>query len=118
MTPADRLLLIVAITAIVIFAYTTWQPTTDADRVEISTPFERKTVSLEQDKTLFITGSLGRAEIRIDHGRVRFIDSPCHTKFCVHQGWASHTGDLRVCLPNRVSLRLLGNKSAFDSVTF
>lgn len=50
--------------------------------------------------------------------RIRFVTSPCETKFCIHQGWASHGGDLRVCLPNKVSLRLLGSKSQFDSLTF
>ena len=118
MTLADRILLLVSITAIAFFAYNTWQPATAADSVEIISPFEHKTVSLQQDKTLFVPGALGRSEIRIEHRRIRFIDSPCSTKFCVHQGWASHSGDLRVCLPNKVSLRLLGNKSPFDSVTF
>ncbi len=118
MTRADRLLLLVAIIAISVFAFRTWQPSINADRVEIISPFEHKTVSLRQDKTLFVAGALGRSEIRIAQHRIRFIDSPCTTKFCVLQGWASHSGELRVCLPNKVSLRLLGSKSPFDSLTF
>lgn len=118
MTIADRVLILLASTSIALFAYLTWQPSTAADRVEIITPFEKKVVSLQNDKTLFIKGVLGNSELRIQHQRIRFIASPCTTKFCVHQGWAQHSGDIRACLPNQVSLRLLGRKSVFDSVTF
>jgi len=118
MTLADRLLLFVSITGIVLLAYVTWQPSAYADRVEIISPSGRKIVSLRHDKTFFVTGALGKSELRIKGERIRFVTSPCQTKFCIHQGWASHSGDLRVCLPNKVSLRLLGSSSQFDSLTF
>lgn len=118
MTLADRLLILIACMGIALFAYFTWRPSTEADRVEIITPFEKKIVSLQKEKTLFIKGVLGNSELRIQQHRIRFIDSPCTTKFCVHQGWAEHSGDIRACLPNQVSLRLLGRESVFDSMTF
>ena len=118
MTIADRLLILVSATGILLLAISTWQPSVDADQVEIISPHEKKQVSLQHDKNIFITGDLGKSEINIQQHRVRFISSPCKSKFCIHQGWANHSGDFRACLPNKVSLRLLGKNMQFDSVTF
>lgn len=118
MTIADRLLVFFSVTGIILFTYITWRPSHDANRVEIISPFEKKIISLQHDKKFFITGALGKNEISIQQRRIRFIASPCKTKFCIHQGWAKHSGDIRACLPNKVSLRLLGQDTAFDSVTF
>ena len=118
MTIADRLLILASATGILLFAIITWQPSVNADQVEIFSPLEKKLVSLQQDKKIFITGALGESEINIQQHSVRFISSPCKSKFCIHQGWANHNGDFRACLPNKVSLRLLGKNMQYDSVTF
>lgn len=118
MTIADRLLVLFSITGIILLAFITWQPSYNADRIEIITPVESKTVSLQHDKIISVKGALGKSKISIHQHQVRFIASACKTKFCVHQGWANHSGDIRACLPNKVSLRLLGQNTSFDSVTF
>lgn len=118
MTLADRLLLAFVIPGIALFAYNTWQPSTQAKQVEIITPFEKKIVPLYANTSMMLAGALGKSKIDIDHHRARFSSSPCKTKFCIHQGWASHSGELRACLPNKISLRLIGQTSKFDSITF
>ena len=76
------------------------------------------TLSLAQQRTLDIHGPLGISRIVIDNGRVRFEKSPCTNQYCVHQGWLSYAGEAAICLPNQVSLELLGSKKAYDSLNY
>jgi hypothetical protein len=70
------------------------------------------------DRLLEIDGPLGASRIEIRNGRARFISSPCRGKVCIHSGWLEHTGELTACLPNRVSIQLLGQHPRFDAVNF
>lgn len=74
--------------------------------------------SLDQDRTLDIHGPLGDSRIEIAHGKVRFHSSPCSNQYCVHQGWLSRVGQVAICLPNQVSLELLGDSKPYDSLNY
>ena len=74
------------------------------------------TLSLNQKRVLDIHGPLGVSKITIDNGRVRFEQSPCRNQYCVHQGWLHKAGQVAICLPNQVSLELLGSKKLYDSL--
>jgi len=74
--------------------------------------------SLMQTKTLKITGKLGNAVIEIEQGKVRFKNSPCHNQYCVHQGWLSHANQAAICIPNQISIELIGAQPAFDSLNY
>ena len=74
--------------------------------------------SLMQTKTLKITGKLGNAVIEIEQGKVRFKHSPCHNQYCVHQGWLSHANQAAICIPNQISIELIGAQPAFDSLNY
>ncbi|HEU4709661.1 MAG TPA: NusG domain II-containing protein [Methylophilaceae bacterium] len=76
------------------------------------------TLSLNQVRTLEVPGPLGVSRIFINHGRVRFVESPCHNQYCVHQGWLKTAGQVAVCLPNQVSVELLGSKKLYDSLNY
>ena len=76
------------------------------------------TFSLNQDRVLKVTGPLGVSSIEIKEGKARFVSSPCANQYCVHQGWLHHAGQAAICLPNRVSLELLGAKKSFDSLNY
>lgn len=76
------------------------------------------TYSLNQTLTLNIHGPLGESIIYIKTGQARFVRSPCNNQYCVHQGWLTHAGQAAVCLPNQVSLELLGAKKAYDSLNY
>lgn len=76
------------------------------------------TLSLDQERTLDIHGPLGNSRIVIHHGQVRFEHSPCSNQYCVHQGWLSRSGQVAICLPNQVSLELLGAKKPYDSLSY
>ena len=75
-------------------------------------------LDLFQDQDLDVPGRLGISHIAVRDGAVRFVDSPCPTHECVHQGWLREGGEAAVCLPNRVSVQVLGENPRFDSISF
>ena len=76
------------------------------------------TYDLNQTRDLRIHGALGDSLISILQGKVRFRQSPCNNQYCVHQGWLSHAGQVAICLPNQISLQLMGAKSSYDSLNY
>jgi hypothetical protein len=76
------------------------------------------TYDLNQTRELKIAGPMGNSLISISQGKVRFKQSPCHNQYCVHQGWLSRAGQIAICLPNQVSLQLMGAKNAYDSLNY
>jgi len=74
--------------------------------------------SLDQNRNIDIQGPIGITRIVIANGKARFASSPCPNQYCVHQGWLSHKGQAAICLPNQVSLELLGGEKAFDSLNY
>ena len=76
------------------------------------------TYSLDQERTLDIHGPLGNSRIVIHQGQVRFEHSPCPNQYCVHQGWLKRAGQVALCLPNQVSLELLGGEKTYDSLNY
>lgn len=73
---------------------------------------------LNQNRELHVKGALGESHISIQNGRVRFKQSPCNNQYCVHQGWLSQAGQVAICLPNQISLQLMGANSAYDSLNY
>jgi len=76
------------------------------------------TYSLDQNRNIDIQGTIGITRIVIANGKARFAHSPCPNQYCVHQGWLSHKGQAAICLPNQVSLELLGGEKPFDSLSY
>lgn len=76
------------------------------------------TYDLNQTRELHIHGTLGDSLISIAQGKVRFKQSPCINQYCVHQGWLSRAGQVAICLPNQISLQLIGAKSSYDSLNY
>ncbi len=76
------------------------------------------TYDLNQTRELRIHGALGDSLIRISQGKVRFKQSPCNNQYCVHQGWLSRAGQVAICIPNQISLQLIGAKSSYDSLNY
>ena len=73
---------------------------------------------LNQTRELHIHGPLGDSHITIDQGKVRFKQSPCTNQYCVHQGWLERAGQVAICLPNQISLQLIGEKKPYDSLNY
>jgi len=75
------------------------------------------TLSLNQERAIDVPGPLGTTRIVIHQHRARIQQSPCRNQYCVHQGWLSHAGQAAVCLPNRITLELVGDKG-YDSLNY
>ena len=76
------------------------------------------TLSLAQKRTLDVPGPLGISRIEIDNGRARVASDPGRHQYCVKQGWLTRAGQVAMCLPNQVSLELLGGEKAYDSLNY
>jgi hypothetical protein len=76
------------------------------------------TYDLNQARELIIHGALGDSLISINQGKVRFKQSPCNNQYCIHQGWLSRAGQVAICIPNQISLQLIGTKNSYDSLNY
>ena len=59
-------------------------------------------------KTLDVKTEFGYNKIGIENGMVRIIEADCPDRLDVLAGGISRTGEMLVCLPNRLVVRILG----------
>ena len=52
--------------------------------------------------------------IEVDRYRVRMVHADCPDNDCVRQGWISCPGQIIVCLPNRVVIKIIASKNLPD----
>jgi hypothetical protein len=116
-TRGDAIAIALAVVLVAALFAALWQPPEPAQAVEVrGTDGLVGRYGLERARTLAVPGPLGESEIRIADGAARFVASPCRNKVCVHRGWLRHGGDAAACLPNRVSLSLVGG--GFDAISY
>ncbi|HEX2925949.1 MAG TPA: NusG domain II-containing protein [Ruminiclostridium sp.] len=66
--------------------------------------------SLEKQEVIKISG-VYKATIVAEKNRIRFLESGCPDKICVKAGWLSQPGEMAVCLPNKVMIKLERSKN-------
>lgn len=66
-------------------------------------------LSLDEDATVTVTGSLGTNIIEVANGRVRCLESDCSNQTCVKQGWVSGRGQTVVCLPHKLIVQVVAD---------
>lgn len=119
LTRADAVVLLIAAGLIGWLYVAVWAPDSAALEVEIWSRGERvQTASLAENRRIEVTGALGTSLIEIKDAQVRFLDSPCSNKLCVRSGWQRHSGETTACLPNQVSVRILGRDRRYDAINF
>ena len=119
MTRADLILLLLVVSALPFLYARTWSPDEPARYVRIQTGNnEPIAAELSPDRKLQVHGPLGDSVIEIRKSRIRFLSSPCTGQQCVHSGWLEAAGELAACLPNRISIQLLGQHPRFDAINF
>jgi hypothetical protein len=69
------------------------------------------TLDLARDGVSEVAGPLGLTRIEVRGGRVRVLSSPCPRQACRHGGWIGAAGEVLVCLPNEVVVRLSGPRA-------
>ncbi len=78
-------------------------------------------VPLSRAQVYRVPGVLGISEIEVRAGQIRFTHSPCQGQQCVRSGWAKRGGEFIACVPNRVSVSVLGQGAGgdyYDSINF
>lgn len=73
---------------------------------------------LARDQTLAVPGPLGESVVTVRDGRARVESDPGPRQYCVRQGWLARAGDTALCLPNQVSVELVGRSRAYDSLSY
>jgi hypothetical protein len=96
-----------------------WQAPVQGETAQIQVGTDKKMdVSLDIDRQFDIQGPLGTSIIEIHDGKIRFVNSPCRGKQCIHSGWLQHSGDFAACLPNHISVTIFGSDRVYDAINF
>ncbi len=114
----DWLVLLISTLAVIYLFQTLW---TNEHAAKVQIRLGDKiyaTYSLNQQREIHIHGKLGDAIISIAQGKARFAKSPCQSQYCVHQGWLTRAGQAAICLPNQISLELLGETKPYDTLNY
>ena len=84
----------------------------DADQLLIEVDGRTKfRIPLAEDRNVEVVGPLGTTLIMVENQRASITASPCRNKVCVSFGRISQTGQMAVCLPNAVVIRVVGRAS-------
>lgn len=75
-------------------------------------------VPLSHDQQIAVPGRLGISIISIQQRRARIASDPSPRQYCVRQGWLQQAGEIALCLPNQVSVELVGNRKKYDSLNY
>ena len=119
LTLADVFVLVGAVALIGTLYVTLWSVESAALEVDIWSRGEHiETLPLADDREVDVPGALGVSHIEISQAQVRFVSSPCSNKVCIHGGWLRHAGETLACLPNQVSVRILGRDRRYDAINF
>lgn len=79
------------------------------ERAEVLTGGRRAALlDLRIDGVSEFAGPLGATKVEVLGRRVRVLSSPCPLQVCRHGGWIARPGEMLVCLPNTVVVRIPG----------
>ena len=68
-------------------------------------------LKLSENRDLLVNGPIGETLIKIKNHKVRVTHSDCPEKICVKTGWIHKTGEFIVCVPNKVVIKIDGEKN-------
>ncbi len=58
----------------------------------------------------------GKLVLRVENRKIGITENTCPEKICMHQGFLQNKGEIIVCVPNKIIIKLLG-ESEIDSIT-
>jgi hypothetical protein len=75
-------------------------------------------LSLSENQTIEVQGPLGLSVIKVEKGHAFIQKAPCPYQTCVKMGKISRSGDIIVCIPNRILVKIEGkDRRELDSIT-
>ena len=79
---------------------------------------EQYRFSLSDDRDALIEGAIGVTHIRIRESSLWVTEAPCPHKDCMRMGRISQTGEIIVCIPNKVMIVVEGEGGkSLDGIT-
>ncbi len=119
LTKGDISIFVVALGFVLSLYVIFWSTGGDARHAHVNVVGKKQVIlDLKEEISIKVEGVLGVSIIEVKDGKVRFVESPCSNKVCIRSGWLSQVNSLAACLPNGVSLYLVGSKARFDSINF
>jgi hypothetical protein len=77
-----------------------------------------KNIPITNNGEYIIKSKEGELTCIIKDQKVEVVESTCPDKLCMKQGWISKQGESIICLPNRISITIVGGNKAIDSTTY
>jgi len=74
-------------------------------------------LSLNENRIVRVSGPIGISIVEIKDRRVRMLSSPCPDKLCIKEGYIDKTGQVIICIPNRIVIKIEG-KAGLDALTY
>jgi hypothetical protein len=111
-------LLAILILLAVVIRFSTQKINSKAVEIRVDGKIYKDTALIGQSLELPVKSTEGKLTVQINNNKVRVIDSTCKDHLCVKQGWISRVGETIICLPNRISLTIIGGGSGIDSTTY
>jgi hypothetical protein len=116
--PGDWLTLLLGSVCVVLLMLTLWSGDL-ADKAIIRGGGKiLSVVPLSRDQQIEVPGPLGISIIAIHDRKARIASDPSPRQYCVRQGWLQQAGEIALCLPNQVSVELVGSKKRYDSLNY
>lgn len=95
-------------------------------------PYDRSIAIIEKDGTIiqkidlkdvtepyffYIEDDLYPATLKVECGKISFVDAHCPDKLCQKTGIISRPHQAAICLPARICVYIEGENNEFDSIT-
>ncbi|BHH85030.1 NusG domain II-containing protein [Desulforhopalus sp. 52FAK] len=55
--------------------------------------------------------------LEVNNGRVRVASSDCKQQLCVRHGWIARPKEALLCLPNHITVELVGEDAEYDAIS-
>ena len=114
----DKVLVVLLLAGSIVSFSVLFLTSHEGTAVIISSPDGELRKSLNTDQEFSVAGPLGETRVVIQNRHAWIDSSPCPNQLCIHMGKIHRVGEMVVCVPNRVSVRVAGReKHGLDATT-
>lgn len=75
------------------------------------------TFYLEKDSRIDLKDFGVNMVLEVKNGRVRVASSDCKQQICVRHGWIDRPPEAILCLPNHITIELIGEDAEYDAIS-
>lgn len=116
---ADVILLIAILALSVLGFFVLRKSSSSNSKIEITVSGEIvKTVPLSADGRYEIKTDYGYNNICVESGQVWVEDADCPNKDCMRFGKVSSEGQIILCLPHKLAVRIVGGEGGSDAISY